>query len=227
MKLVLTNDDGIGAPGLLALENACLGWAELRVVAPDRCHSSMSHHVITDKPIQVAEVAPGRFSVGSGPADCARLARTCLALDADWLISGINRGGNLGMDTCYSGTVAAAREAALLGWPAVAISHFVARGREVDWELASLRASRVLRDLMGMPLAAGEFWNVNLPHGDLASPEIVFCELDPSALPVRYSREGVAYQYSGQYSARSRIAGHDVELCFDGATTITKLRCGF
>ena len=225
MKLVLTNDDGIDAPGLQALENACRSWAEVAVVAPDRGHSSMSHHVTTDKPISVAEVAARRFSVEGGPADCARLARVCLAKDADWLISGINRGGNLGMDTWYSGTVAAAREAALLGWPAIAISHFVARGRQVDWDLASVEAARVLRKLVGLDLAAGEFWNVNLPHGETAPAEMVFCGLDPSALPVSYSEFGGSFKYSGEYPSRERVTGCDVDLCFGGKITATRLRC--
>ncbi len=224
---MLTNDDGIEAPGLAALTKACQALGETTLVAPDRCHSSMSHHVTTDHPIPVREVGPNRFSVEGGPADCARLARACLAVDATWLISGINRGGNLGMDTCYSGTVAAAREAALLGWPAIAISHFIAKGKEVDWDLAAVRAAAVLRELIKKELAPGEFWNVNLPHGSESQPQTVFCDLDHSALPVNYSVENGAYKYSGQYSSRARVPGRDVELCFSGAITISRLRCGF
>lgn len=227
-NLVLTNDDGIDAPGMLALERACLGWSDAVVVAPDRCYSSMSHHVNTGSAIQVTETAPGRFQVGASPADCARLARSCLATGAEWLISGINQGGNLGMDTCYSGTVAAAREAALLGMPAIAISHYVRRERTLDWELASCRAERVLRHLMGVGLGPGEFWNVNLPHPDVGEPEpeVVICGLDPSPLPVSFRFADGAYRYTGEYRLRARVAGHDVAECFAGRVTASRLSVG-
>jgi len=231
MRVVLTNDDGMDAPGIEALQLACRGWCEVAVVAPDRCHSSMSHHVSTAAAIAVTQQAvteqnQSRYLVAGSPADCARLARCCLVPDAEWLIAGINRGGNLGVDFWYSGTVAAAREAALLGLPAIAISHYVTRARDVDWQAAAHRAERVLRDLVsGHPLSAGEFWNVNLPHPEPGSPEpeIVFCPMDPSALLVNFRQEPGGYRYSGNYQARPRLAGHDVAACFGGAITVSRV----
>ena len=225
MQVILTNDDGIEAPGLHALEQACQHWCQVVVVAPDRCYSSMSHHVQTALDIPVKEIANGRFQVAGSPADCARLARFVLAPEAQWLISGINRGGNLGMDTCYSGTVAAAREAALLGLPAIAISHYVARGREVDWAIASMRAAGVIHQLFSKPLSPGEFWNVNLPHPDEGAlePELVMCSLDPSPLPVSFRKVGDGYSYTGNYQARARLPQHDVAECFGGRITATRL----
>lgn len=225
MRVALTNDDGITAPGLEALTQACASWCSVVIVAPECCHSSMSHHVQTSADIVVKEVSSGRYEVTGSPADCVRLARLELAPDAQWLISGINRGGNLGMDTCYSGTVAAAREAALLGLPAIAISHYVAKGREVDWQLASQRAALVLRHLMGEPLHPGEFWNVNLPHPaeGTVEPETILCPLDPSPLPVSFRKAGETYRYCGDYQGRSRLPGHDVALCFAGSITVTRL----
>ena len=226
VKIVLTNDDGIEAPGFRALELACAGWSDAVAVAPDRCHSSMSHHITTGAVIAVDQISPARFRVTASPADCARLAKTYFAPDAEWLIAGINRGGNLGMDVCYSGTVAAAREAAILGIPAISISHFVARGREIDWDLASRQASRILRQLIQEGLNPGEFWNVNLPHTaeQAADPEIVRCELDPSPLPVAYIREAQGYRYAGAYSERQRIDGFDVAACFGGAISVTRIQ---
>ena len=229
VKIVLTNDDGIDAPGFRALEGACADWCDPVVVAPDRCHSSMSHHITTGAMIAVEQISPARFRVTASPADCARLAKTCFAPDAEWLIAGINRGGNLGMDVCYSGTVAAAREAAFLGIPAIAISHFVARGREIDWNLASRRGSRILQQLIREGLNPGEFWNVNLPHtagdpAEAADPEIFRCELDPSPLPVAYIREAQGYRYAGVYSDRKQRAGFDVAACFGGAITVSRLQ---
>lgn len=224
-NVVLTNDDGISAPGLLALEQACETWCSVTVVAPDRCHSSMSHRISTDCEIPVLEITARRFQVSGTPADCARLAISVLAPGAEWLIAGINRGGNVGADTCYSGTVAAAREAALLGLPAIAISHYVAKGREVDWPAAGRVASRILKYLVSQPLPRGEFWNVNLPHPQEGNtePALVLCPLDPSPLPVSYRKAGNAYRYEGSYQDRPRIEGHDVAECFGGAITATRI----
>src|ERR1700688_3567452 len=155
MKMVLTNDDGIDAPGLTALRNVCAAWGDIVVVAPAECHSSMSHRVTTSELISVTEEGAGRFRVDGTPADCTRLALKCLAPDADWVISGINRGGNLGADTYISGTVAAAREAALMGLPALAISHYVAKGRALNWEAAERRAARAIEHAMRNPPKAG------------------------------------------------------------------------
>jgi 5'-nucleotidase len=226
MRVVLTNDDGIDAPGIKALEMACRGWCDVTVVAPDRCHSSMSHHVNTAEAIGVTELSTERFQVTGSPADCARLALCSLVPDADWLIAGINRGGNLGVDFWYSGTIAAAREAALLGRRAMAISHYVARGRELDWEAAARRAERVIRDLVMEPvLADGEFWNVNMPHMEegAAEPAVVYCPMDTSALPVAFRREPGGYRYCGDYQGRKRLAGHDVARCFGGAITVSRV----
>jgi 5'-nucleotidase len=108
--------------------------------------------------------------------------------------------------------VAAAREAALLGSPAIAVSHYVARGRTIDWDLAARRLRPVLDMLLARPLAAGHFWNVNLPHppDDAPLPAIVFCGLDTRPLAVRYRRDGAAYVYSGDYHTRPRQAGRDI-----------------
>lgn len=226
MRVILTNDDGIDAPGIQALQFACRAWCEVAVVAPDRCYSSMSHHVTTAASIVVTEDNPTRYRVAGSPADCARLARCSLVPDAEWLIAGINRGGNLGVDFWYSGTIAAAREAALLGLPAIAISHYVTRAREIDWQAAAHRAERVLHHLItGHSLAAGEFWNVNLPHPEAGSPEpdIVFCPMDPSPLPVNFRQESDGYRYSGNYQTRQQLAGHDVAACFGGAITVSRV----
>jgi len=225
VNLILTNDDGIEAPGLGVLESACRGWSVPVIVAPDQCHSSMSHRVTTAKPIAVTEAGPNRFQVNGSPADCARIALTQLAPAANCLISGINRGANLGVDTYLSGTVAAAREAALLGIPAIAISQYIARGRQPDWNAAATRARTVIQLLLPKQLEPGEFWNVNLPHFSESAldAEIVFCPLDPSALPVSFRRTETGFHYTGDYQSRARLPGHDVALCFNGAITITRI----
>jgi len=229
VKIVLTNDDGIDAPGLAALANVCAPWGEIVVVAPAECHSGMSHRVTTDAAIRVDEKSPTRFSVQGTPADCTRLALTHLATDAAWVISGINRGGNLGADTYLSGTVAAAREAALLGLPAVAISHYVQRGQILNWAAAERRAAAAIAYVMANPPRAGQFWNINLPHpeDDSAACEISLCPLDYGPHAVVFKRDGSTYQYCGDYHRRPRLPGHDVAECFGGKIAATLIPVQF
>lgn len=225
MRLIVTNDDGIDAPGLATLTALAAEFGPVSVVAPDGPQSGVGHQVTTDAPIPVERLAPHRHRVAGTPADCARLALTKLAADADWLLSGINHGGNLGADVYTSGTVAAAREAALLGRPAIAVSHYVGRGRTVDWEVAARRLRPVLKRLLAAPLEAGHFWNVNLPHphDDAAMPAVVFCTLDTRPLAVRYRRHGAAYSYTGDYHTRPRQTGRDVDVCMGGDIAVTKV----
>ena len=223
--LVLTNDDGIEAPGLEALRRAAEGLGEIRVVAPLGPWSSKSHAVTTHGPIRF-ELRPGDgFAIDGTPADCVRLALHHLAPEAGWVLAGINAGGNLGADVHHSGTVAAAREAALHGRPAIALSHYMARGRPVDWAVASRRAAGVLRELMARPWVPGTFWNVNLPHPEPGAPEpaLIFCPLDPSPLPLSFRVEGDRAHYDGNYQARGRIPSGDVATCFGGQIAVTRM----
>ena len=117
MRILLTNDDGIDAPGLEALRQAAAPLGEVVLVAPLDTLSGCSHRVTTDHPVRVHERGPGRYAIDGTPADCARVGLYGLARDAAWVLSGVNAGGNLGADVWHSGTVAAAREAVLHGWP--------------------------------------------------------------------------------------------------------------
>ncbi|HBY58400.1 MAG TPA: 5'/3'-nucleotidase SurE, partial [Solibacterales bacterium] len=157
MRILLTNDDGIDAPGLAALERACAGLGEVFVVAPAEQQSNMGHRV--SAAIEVAETGPGRWSVAGTPADCSRIALTTLTGPVDWVLSGINRGGNLGADIYMSGTVAAAREATLLGYRAAAFSQYVRRGAPLDWDVAAGRVRRVMGMLFERELPPAVFWN--------------------------------------------------------------------
>jgi 5'-nucleotidase len=230
-RIVLTNDDGIEAEGLQVLFKAAEGLGERVVVAPDLPRSGIGHAVTTHGPIHLRGWRENWYAVGGTPADCSRLALTHLAQDAGWVLSGINRGGNLGADIYISGTVAAAREAAFLGCRAIAISQYVRNSTEIDWE-ASLRwSARILPLLMERPLRPRSFWNVNLPHlpPGAPDPEPVFCGLDLCALHVRYrvnpEAEGLPLQahFEGDYHARERAAGRDVAVCFGGKIAITEI----
>jgi 5'-nucleotidase len=225
MRLLLTNDDGIDAPGLEALRAAAAELGRPVVVAPRDALSGCSHQVTTDGPIRVEERGSGRFAVAGTPADCVRVALHRLVPDAAWVLSGINAGGNLGADVWHSGTVAAVREAVLHGWAGVALSQYRKRGLTVDWRRAAAWATRVVRDLLTRPRRPGAFWNVNLPHVEAGAPDpaIVFCRLDPTPLPVSYREDVGGLVYDGDYHQRRREPGADVDVCFGGRIAVTEV----
>lgn len=228
MRLLLTNDDGIDAPGLEALLAAAQKLGDPVVIAPDAAQSGCGHRVTTDGPFRVEARGAGRFAVAGTPGDCVRAGLHSLAKDVGWVLSGINAGGNLGADVYHSGTVAAAREAALHGRPAIALSHYRRRGVEFYWDLAAARVLPLLRELMSRPWQPGTYWNVNLPHLEPGSPvpEIVFCPLDLRPLPLSFRRDGDWLHYDGNYHGRERDPGADVAVCFSGNISVTRLSLG-
>lgn len=224
--LVVTNDDGVAEPGLAALARAAADFGRTQVVAPVGPQSSCSHSVTTGRPIRIERRGDGAIGVAGTPADCVRLALHHFETGADWVLSGINAGGNLGADVHLSGTVAAVREAALYGVPGIAFSHYIARGRRPDWSLAQRWVRRVLERLLSGPVEPGTFWNVNLPHPEPSDrePEIVLCPVDHSPLPVRYELQGEdAVIYVGDYHARPRAARSDIDVCFGGDIAISRI----
>jgi len=223
-KILLTNDDGWDAPGLEALKELAAELGEVYVLAPRDPHSYAGHRVTEEAALYLSETAPRQYSLTGTPADCVRVAATALFPEVDWVLSGINRGGNLGADIFTSGTVAAAREAALLGKPAIAISQYKRRGLELDWKRSCELALPVVRELMARGHEAKSYWNVNLPHlenGEVAS--VVHCDPDNQPLDVRYRREGDEFRYAGAYPSRPKTPGRDVEQCFAGSITISRL----
>lgn len=234
MHFLLTNDDGIDAPGIEALERVCRNAgiaSEISVVAPAEPASQIGHRVTTDSPIAVEALGPGKFAVSGTPADCVRLALTqLLERSPDYVISGINYGGNLGHhDFHISGTIAAAREAAFHGFSAAAVSHFHRSELDFSWETAESRTAEVLEQLLTEDLETGEFWNVNLPHmpPDTPEPQIHHCHLEPRPLPVAFNENGGgSFQYAGRYHERSHGDGSDVAVCFGGNISVSRCRIG-
>jgi len=224
--LLLTNDDGWDAPGLEALRQAAADLGQCRVIGPIGPLSGCGHRVTTQEPITVTRPASDILAVAGTPADCVRLALHHLAPELSWVLAGINRGGNLGTDVHHSGTVAAVREGVLHGVPGIALSQYIARGAAVDWSRSARWARDVLRLLMEQPRDAGAFWNVNFPHlaPDDREPEMVFCPLDPSPLPLAYRVEAGQAVYTGDYQTRARRRGCDVDVCFGGRIAVTLIR---
>ncbi|NJM27160.1 MAG: 5'/3'-nucleotidase SurE [Pseudanabaena sp. RU_4_16] len=224
MTLILTNDDGIDAPGIQALQ-AAIDRKGI-VVAPRDHLSGCGHQVTTAKAIHMQKRSPDQYAIAGTPADCVRVAIGHLFEDVRLVLSGINNGGNLGADVYISGTVAAVREAALHGIPAIAISHYRAKGKEIDWEFAAHLTALVLDKLLSLPIETGTFWNVNLPHldADAPDPAIVFCPLSSKPLPLGFQVEGDSLIYAGKYELRDRTPGTDVDVCFSGSIAVTQIK---
>src|SRR4028118_489215 len=216
MTIILTNDDGIDAPGIQALLHDI--YAKTPKVARQALCCGCGHQVTAHSPIHVERRSEFEYAVGGTPADCVRIALHHVCAKPDLVLSGINAGGNLGVDVYISGTVAAVREAAMHGIPGIAISHRIKRPLEIDWDVATRWTSRVLADLLNREPKSGCFWNVNLPHlaPGSAEPEIVFCRPSTQPLPVVYRMEGEYFYYAGEYGSRDRAAGADVGVGFVG-----------
>ena len=225
MTLILTNDDGIDAPGIRSLLKAVNG-KKVIIAAPKDHLSGCSHQVTTTRPIQVQRRSDNEYAIAGTPADCTRIALTHICQDVKYVLSGINAGGNMGADVYISGTVAAVREAAFHGISGIAISHYRKGKRNVDWDVAARWTAGVLADLLNRPPEPGTYWNVNLPHllpGD-PDPEVVFCQPCTQPLPVNYRIEGDNFYYVGDYAQRDRTKGSDVDVCFSGKIAVTLLR---
>jgi 5'-nucleotidase len=225
MKILVTNDDGIHAPGLAALESAASAFGDVLVVAPEVCNSSCGHQTTTQRPLKLRQLDAQHFAVNGTPADCVRLAVLQLAPDIDWILSGVNSGGNLGVDIHMSGTVAAVREGMLLGKNGIAFSQYRKGRNFLGWQKAMLMSSAVLRELLGKGREEQSFWNVNFPDepGD-AVPKLQECPIDPHPLPFAFEAVDDEYHYRSNYHERPRLPNHDVDVCFSGRIAISKIR---
>jgi len=230
MKLLLTNDDGIEAVGLNLLADVCAGFGEVTVVAPHTEQSGVGHRVHTRGPLKLDErivqgkPSPRRYALEGTPADCARIGIRALSVGADWVLSGLNHGGNLGVDIHMSGTVAGAREGAILGCQAIAISQVLSIKHPPDLDRMRRMTERVLTQLMRRPLTPGQLYNVNLPFApESEAPEVVLCGPDPSPHDVRYTAVEGGYQYAGVFLNRPRQPGLDVDVVFAGKIAVSIL----
>jgi 5'-nucleotidase len=170
MHFLISNDDGLSAPGIQVLSGHMQQLGSVTVVAPDQNRSGASNSLTLDSPIRIREVEPATYRVSGTPTDCVHIALTgLLKKDPDMVISGINAGANLGDDVIYSGTVAAAMEGRFLGLPAVAVS-LVYEEHPEHFETAGEAVVRLVRQLLKDPLPADTILNVNVP--DLSWEEI-------------------------------------------------------
>jgi 5'-nucleotidase len=240
----LTNDDGIDAPGLLALRETIeriFGDAieQMYIVAPDCQRSECGHGVSSGKPLRIVETGAGAWSTSGTPVDCVRFALAQICPEVDLVFSGINAGANLGTDLMVSGTFAAAREAFNRGVPAIAISQYRHPNVPRTWTHPPQWLAKPLRDLVDQTLAGDHaLWNINLPAIDPESlppdqpPDAIICPIDRTPIPLTYSAAQVAgeidvqsaqsYHVESDFHNRPRAAGTDIDVCFRGKISISK-----
>jgi 5'-nucleotidase len=164
--ILVTNDDGVHSPGILVLAEQLATLGEVVVVAPDRERSAVSHALTLHAPLRAEELRPGFFAVDGTPTDCVNLAiHGLLDRKPDLVVSGINRGGNMGDDLTYSGTVAAAMEATLMGVPALAFSLEAEQFLAEDFAIAASVAVDLARRVLSTKLPVDTFLNINVPGG--------------------------------------------------------------
>lgn len=164
MLILVTNDDGVHSPGIVALAEALAPLGQVVVVAPDRERSAAGHSLTLHHPLRAEEIRPGVFAVDGTPTDCVNLGiHGLLERRPDLVVSGINRGGNLGDDITYSGTVAAALEATLMGVPALALSKEGISFQREDFLPASAYAAHLAAVVVEQGLPPDTFLNVNFP----------------------------------------------------------------
>jgi 5'-nucleotidase len=165
--ILVTNDDGYDAPGLAALIEAVSPLGELVVVAPDREQSGAGHALTLDRPLRVSEVAPRRYRVDGTPTDCVHLGvhRLTAARLPELVVSGVNRGLNVGDDVTYSGTVAGALEGTLLHIPAIAFSVETDGAGLADYAWVAAFARPLAAEVLARRLDPGVLLNVNVPAG--------------------------------------------------------------
>jgi 5'/3'-nucleotidase len=165
-RILISNDDGIRSPGIQVLEKIASEFSDdVWVVAPEQEQSGASHSLTTRRPLRLTEVGTRRYWVDGTPTDCVLLAVKRLMRDKppDLVLSGINGGSNVGEDLTYSGTVAAAMEATLLGIPAMALSQDYRDGEEPPWQTGEVQGPEVIRRLLGLPWPEHTLFNINFP----------------------------------------------------------------
>jgi 5'-nucleotidase len=236
VRVLLTNDDGIHAPGLAVLESIAAGLSDdVWVVAPAEEQSGAGHSLTLSHPIRLRKHGERRFAVSGTPTDAVMMALAQVMKDnpPDLVLSGINRGANLAEDVTYSGTVSAAMEGALAGVRSIALSQVYAKeglGDHVPFAAAEAWAERVLRPLLEAPFAPGTLVNVNFPA---LAPDAVkgirVCRQgirDYGRLRIveRTDPRGYRYYWFG-LAPTIETPGHitDLEVVADGYVSVTPL----
>ncbi len=244
MRVLLTNDDGIHAPGIVSLHNAIESLGEVWTAAPLTVQSAAGHGITYTDPLMVepVQVTPsfGGMAVDGRPADCVKLAIRSLwpahfGEDdlPDLTISGMNSGANVGINILYSGTVAAAIESAFLGVPSIAVSLYLRDRSRIFWDRAAEIARNVIDQILATrPLTPHEVLNVNIPpieQADAPMPPIRVVGMNAAPLEEGFERRvspaGQVYYWAAGEGMRftSTTEGSDVDVIRGGCITVTPL----
>ncbi len=233
MRILVSNDDGIQAPGIKVLERVARGLSDdVWVVAPETQQSAASHSLTLHRPLRIRRISKRRHAVNGTPTDCVFLAFNKILADRrpDLVLSGVNDGPNVGEDVTYSGTIAAAMEATLFGVPAVALSQAYGDGRRHHWATAEQWGARLLRTLIERGWPERVLINVNFPDvaaGDVRGIRVVRQGLHAldDTLDERIDPRGAPYYWIGAPLPAS-VAGQrgtDMEAVAEGYVAVTPL----
>lgn len=229
MRILLSNDDGYFSPGLAALADAMRAVGDVTVVAPERDRSGASNSLTLDRPLRVRRSHTGFLYVDGTPTDCVHLAVTGLLEHLpDIVVSGVNDGANMGDDTIYSGTVAAATEGFLLGLPSIAVS-MVSRSNG-QFATAARVAAELVERVMRRPPAGPMLLNVNVPdvpYEALAPLQVTRLgkrhKAQP-AIPTRNPRGDTVYWVGAAGGAQDAGEGTDFHTVEHGGVSVTPLQ---
>jgi 5'-nucleotidase len=234
MNILIANDDGIDSPGILKLAEALETVGNVTVVAPHRERSTSGHSLTLHKPLRCYEVKKNYYAISGSPADCVYMAtRLLMKNKPDIVVSGVNRGANLGNDIYYSGTVAAAREGAYFGAKAVAMSLFLGHHTEkveMNWETATEFAKIFIPKVASQELPPQTILNVNVPNkpaNEIKGVKIATQGLRyySDEIGVRKDPRNRAYYWlGGEYKGFENIPGSDCVAADQGFISITPLR---
>lgn len=235
MRILLTNDDGVHAPGLRVLEEIARRLSDdIWIVAPHEEQSGAGHSLTLTRPLRIRKHGEKHFSVTGTPTDAVMLAVGHLMKDCkpDLVLSGVNRGANLAEDVTYSGTVSAAMEGAISGIKSIALSQVYAReamGDAVPFATARAWGEKVLRPLIEMPASPRMLFNVNFPAvepDDVKGVRVArqgFHDVDRTQIVEGTDPRGYRYYWFGLGSSSSVPEGSDLAAIADGYVTVTPL----
>ncbi|HYH22731.1 MAG TPA: 5'/3'-nucleotidase SurE [Azospirillum sp.] len=231
-RILVTNDDGIHATGLTVLERIAYSLSDdVWVVAPEMEQSAASHSLTINRPLRLRKLGEKRFTVDGTPTDCVLLAINHVMKDArpTLVLSGVNQGSNIGEDVTYSGTIAAAMEATLLGVPAVALSQHIENGGPVNWATPEKWGADVIRKAVTVAWPKNVLLNVNFPavepdkvtgiqvvrHGKRKIGDELMERIDPRGRP---------YFWVGTLRGEADVAPDtDIHVVFNGGIAVTPL----
>lgn len=229
--ILVCNDDGIFSPGIKALAEVASEFGEVVVVAPDRQQSAVGHAITMSVPLRANEMTVAKkysgFAVNGTPADCVKLAHGNLLKEkADLVLSGINHGSNAGINILYSGTVSAATEGTILGYPSIAVS-CTAYPEKADLSGAKEATRRVIRFVLDKGLPKGVTLNVNAPEGEFKGIE--WSRMADSRYVEEYEDRvdpfnRAYYWLTGEFELLDEGEDSDIHILNDGKATVTPIQ---